>query len=78
MVIINMSEIQSLLEKGIVDSILKIQCIHCRTDLDIMHKSNKSEFETKWIEVIGEKDKNIVIGVVYRHPKSKDKEFMIV
>ena len=46
-----------------------------RSDLDIKHKSNKSEFETKWIEVIGDMDKNIIIGVVYRHPKSKDKDF---
>ena len=46
-----------------------------RSDLDIKHKSNKSEFETKWIEVIGDMDKNIITGVVYSHPKSKDKDF---
>ena len=46
-----------------------------RSDLDIKHKSNKSEFEAKWIEVIGDMNKDIIIGVVYRHPKSKDKDF---
>ena len=44
-------------------------------DLDIRHKSKGSEFETKWIEIIGFNNHKLIIGVIYRHPGSKDIEF---
>ena len=47
-----------------------------RKDLNIIHKSKFSEFETNWIEVINSKNQNIIIGVIYRHPRPKDGEFL--
>ncbi len=37
-----------------------------RTDLD----SCTDDFETVWVEIINKKDKNFLIGCVYRHPSS--------
>ena len=47
-----------------------------RSDLSKSIKNTQSEFEVLWIEVISPKKENILIGVVYRHPKQKDKEFL--
>ena len=47
-----------------------------RKDLNIIHKSKLSEFETNWIEVINSKNQNIIIGVIYRHPRPRDGEFL--
>ena len=45
-----------------------------RTDLNIRHKSQSSEFETCWVELIHPAN-NIILGAVYQHPKEKDKFF---
>ena len=48
-----------------------------RDDLDIRYKDNKNEFEGKWIEIVNEKmNKNIIIGVNYRHPRNSDLEYI--
>ena len=47
-----------------------------RPDLSKNIKNTQSEFEVLWIEIISPKKENILIGVVYRHPKQKDKEFL--
>ena len=47
-----------------------------RPDLSKNIKNKQSEFEVLWIEIISPKKENILIGVVYRHPKQKDKEFL--
>ena len=31
----------------------------------------------KWIEIIEEKDKNKILGIIYRHPNNKDIDFNI-
>ena len=46
-----------------------------RTDLNIRLKSQGSEFETCWIQLI-HPAYNITLVVVYRHPKQKDKFFL--
>ena len=48
-----------------------------RNDLDIETKNGNSEFEMKWIEIIEEKDKNKILGIIYRHPNNKDIDFNI-
>ena len=45
-----------------------------RTDLNIRHKSQDIELETCWIEII-DPTKNIILGVVYQHPKQKRQTF---
>ena len=47
-----------------------------RKEFNTTHKSKFSEFETNWIEVINSKNQNIITGVVYRHPRQKDTEFL--
>ena len=44
------------------------------TDLNVRHKSQGSESETCWIERI-RPTKNTILGIVYHHPKQKDKHF---
>ena len=44
-----------------------------RKDLNIKIKQSTCEIETYWIEVIIERQPNILICVVYRHPKKDDK-----
>ena len=46
-----------------------------RPDLGIRHKRIRSEFETKWIQIIGFNNQKLIIGVIYRHPSSEDIEF---
>ena len=40
-----------------------------RTKLDIKYCDDLNEFQCKFIEIINEKGANIILGVVYRHPK---------
>ncbi len=42
-----------------------------RPDLDISHFDKNSEFEANWIEVSNQKDKNFLVDVIYRHPRTK-------
>lgn len=52
-----------------------ITCIP-RNDLDVRHKDNKNEFEGKWIELVnGKLDRNMIIGVNYRHPRNSDTQY---
>ena len=46
-----------------------------RNDLNFKIKSDESEFEALWVEIILDKQPNRLIGVVYRHPKKKDSQF---
>ena len=47
-----------------------------RKKLDLSFCDDNNEFQTKWIEIINEKNVNILIGVFYRHPrKSSDNIF---
>ena len=39
--------------------------------IDLKHKSKGSEFETKWIEIIGFNNQKLITGVIYRHSKLK-------
>ena len=45
-------------------------------DLSINFKNTQSEFEVLWLEIIIQLKDSIVIGVIDRHPKQKDKEFL--
>ena len=40
-----------------------------RKKLDIKHVDDLNEFQCKFIEIINEKGANIILGVIYRHPK---------
>ena len=40
-----------------------------RKKLDIKHVDDLNEFQCKFIEIISEKGANIILGVIYRHPK---------
>ena len=46
-----------------------------RNDLNIKFQNKTTEFETNWVELIGLGNEKLAIGVVYRHPKSKDTDF---
>ena len=46
-----------------------------RPDLGIRQKRIRSEFETKWIQIIGFNNQKLIIGVIYRHPSLEDIEF---
>ena len=47
-----------------------------RHDLDISYHDDNNEFQGKWIEIINDKTVNIILGVIYRHPRKKsDKIF---
>ena len=47
-----------------------------RPDLRLNFKNTQSEFEVLWLEITSPFKNNILIGVIYRHPKQKDKEFL--
>ena len=47
-----------------------------RPDLSINFKNTQSEFEVLWLEIISPLKDNILIGIIYRHPKQKGKEFL--
>ena len=47
-----------------------------RKELDTSFVDERNEYEAKWIEIVNEKSKNILIGVCYRHPrKNSDESF---
>ena len=46
-----------------------------RTDLSLSSKNTHHEFEALWLEIISPIEDKILIGVIYSHPKQKDKEF---
>ena len=46
-----------------------------RNDLNVRHKNQGGDFETCLIELI-HPTTNIILGVVYQHPKQKDKFFL--
>ena len=48
-----------------------------RKKLDISHSDTVSEFQMKFIEIVREKQKNIVIIIVYRHPKTDCGSFQL-
>lgn len=43
-----------------------------RTDLNKTRKNTRSEFGTFWIEIVNSNSNNLLLGVIYRHPKPKD------
>ena len=47
-----------------------------RPDLRLNFKNTQSEFEVLWLEITSPFKDNILIGVIYRHPKQKDKELL--
>ena len=47
-----------------------------RPDVRLNFKNTQSEFEVLWLEITSPFKNNILIGVIYRHPKQKDKEFL--
>ena len=47
-----------------------------RPDLRINFKNTKSKFEVLWLEIISPLKDSILIEVIYRHPKQKDKKFL--
>ena len=47
-----------------------------RDDLSKKHKSQESEFEAFWLEIVGSANENIVVGVIYRHPRPKQTQFL--
>ena len=42
-----------------------------RKDLDLIYHDGENEFQSYWIEILNEKEPNIIIGVYYRHPKGE-------
>ena len=46
-------------------------------DLDMRYFDKKNEFQSCWIEILHEKQPNILIGVYYRHPKKSSNEIFI-
>ena len=47
-----------------------------RDDLSKKLKSQKSEFEAFWLEMVGSANENIVVGVTYRQPRPKQTQFL--
>ena len=45
-----------------------------RNDLTYVSKTKDEEFQALWVEILNKKKKNILLCVVYRHPKSKRNE----
>ena len=48
-----------------------------RTDFDAKVVNTNSEFEASWIEIVNEKQKNVLLGCIYRHPRNTDDDFII-
>ena len=46
-----------------------------RKDLNIKLKDDNNEFESCWVEIINDKEPNILLGVFYSHPNKKDTKF---
>ena len=36
-----------------------------------------SEFEASWIEIVNEKQTNVLLGCIYRHPRNTDDDFIV-
>ena len=47
-----------------------------REELNKQHKGKNSEFEAKWIEIVSSTGSNVIIGLMYRHPKQNDTTFL--
>ena len=47
-----------------------------REELNRQHKGKNSEFEAKWIEIVSSTGGNVIIGLMYRHPKQNDTAFL--
>ena len=45
-----------------------------RKDLDISFADDTNEYVTKWIEIVIQNGKNIIIGVCYRHPRKNSND----
>ena len=39
--------------------------------MDISFHDDSNEFQTKWVEILNDKQANILICVVYRHPRNE-------
>ena len=48
-----------------------------RTDLDLPYNDDCGEFRAKWIEIIINKGKNTIVGVIYRYPRKSHKQFQV-
>ena len=48
-----------------------------RTDFDAKVVNTNSEFEASWIEIVNEKQKNVLLGCIYRHPRNKGDDFIV-
>ena len=48
-----------------------------RKDLNIKLKDDNNEFESCWVEIINDKEPNILLGVFYRHTNKKDTKFTV-
>ncbi len=48
-----------------------------RTEFDTQVENINSEFEASWIEIVNEKQKNILLGCIYRHPRKTDNQFIV-
>ena len=46
-----------------------------RTDLEFKITTNGQETETCWIELSENNNKNIIVGVIYRHPSKQNEQF---
>ena len=42
-----------------------------RKNMDISFHDDSNEFQTKWVEILNDKQANILICVVYRHPRKE-------
>ena len=47
-----------------------------RQELSKKDFSSQSEYEAQWIEIMDISKENVVVGVIYRHRKQKDTEFL--
>ena len=48
-----------------------------RNDLNISFADDENEFQFFWIEIINDKNPNIILGVCYRHPKKNSNNIFI-
>ena len=48
---------------------------HKRNDLNKSFKSDTCEYEALWVELENKKDVNLILGVVYNHPRRDPTQF---
>ena len=48
-----------------------------RAYFDTKVVNTNSEFEASWIEIVKEKQKHVLLGCIYRHPRNTDDEFIV-